>query len=255
MLSKEQLRVLAPSVFDVGPVDTVSEKYSFVSTNNLIDVFSSVGWQCEKAKQVKSKLAHRKHHLTFTNPAMATFKDPRDLGMDGGNFTLELFNSSDGKFAFRLYLGIFTFICENGLVLGSSFYSCRIPHLGISEEDIKNTVLNLTSGIEHLQPLVTEMSQTTMNNDDAERFASIAYKLRYPKADVINIDIHKNLLKPNREKDKGSDLWTRYNVVQENLMRGGFRNQRNRAVRAINSIAQTERINTELWKLAEDYMD
>ncbi len=62
------------------------------------------------------------------------------------------------------------------------------------------------------------------------------------------------LLEARRELDQGNDLWRVYNVVQENMMRGGltYLNQRGRlsSTRGICAIREDVRINTALWGAA-----
>lgn len=57
-----------------------------------------------------------------------------------------------------------------------------------------------------------------------------------------------------RPIDDGNDLWRVFNVVQENVMRGGItgRSAKGRASRsrAIRAIREDVRINNDLWQLA-----
>ena len=57
-----------------------------------------------------------------------------------------------------------------------------------------------------------------------------------------------------RPIDEGNDLWRVFNVVQENVMRGGIagRSATGRAScsRAIRAIREDVRINNDLWQLA-----
>ena len=67
------------------------------------------------------------------------------------------------------------------------------------------------------------------------------------------------LLVPLREQDKGNDLWSVFNVVQEKLVRGGFKytlregRRTNRTARRISNFIQDIRINEELFDLAKSY--
>jgi hypothetical protein len=63
------------------------------------------------------------------------------------------------------------------------------------------------------------------------------------------------LLRPRRMSDKAADLWTTFNVVQENVVKGGVpgrtaRNQRT-STREITGIDQNVKINKALWMLAD----
>jgi hypothetical protein len=66
-------------------------------------------------------------------------------------------------------------------------------------------------------------------------------------------------LLPRRHDDQASDLWTTFNVVQENVIRGGLTavgrdangRRRRTTTRAVNGIDQDVRLNKGLWVLAE----
>ena len=71
-------------------------------------------------------------------------------------------------------------------------------------------------------------------------------------------DISTRLLTVRRSADQGSDLWKTFNVIQENVIKGGIRlvreneqGQRSLArTRAVNSIDRDAKLNKELMQLA-----
>ena len=63
-----------------------------------------------------------------------------------------------------------------------------------------------------------------------------------------------DILRPRRQQDMGNDVWTVYNVVQENIIKGGFTNSNTgRKARAVKHIDKTISYNQELWDLAHGY--
>jgi len=60
---------------------------------------------------------------------------------------------------------------------------------------------------------------------------------------------------PRRFEDRGNDLWTTFNRIQENLMRGGLsghnRNGRRLTTRPIAGVSENVRLNRALWTLTE----
>jgi hypothetical protein len=54
-------------------------------------------------------------------------------------------------------------------------------------------------------------------------FATQASALRWPDADFSNIPSALGLLRVRRAADSGDGLWSVFNVLQENLIRGGVR--------------------------------
>jgi len=63
------------------------------------------------------------------------------------------------------------------------------------------------------------------------------------------------LLVPRRWDDRKSDLWSIFNRVQENLVKGGLTgrtaNGRRQRTRPVQGIDQNLRLNRALWMLAE----
>jgi hypothetical protein len=64
------------------------------------------------------------------------------------------------------------------------------------------------------------------------------------------------VLDPRRTADAGQDLWSTFNVVQENVVRGGLEyrsaNGRRNRTRSVTGIAQNVSVNKALWTLAEE---
>ena len=61
-----------------------------------------------------------------------------------------------------------------------------------------------------------------------------------------------DMLSPKRKADEGKTLWKTYNIVQENLIKGGFQ-LNNRQARAIKNPIEDFTLNQDLWTLAGSY--
>ena len=73
-------------------------------------------------------------------------------------------------------------------------------------------------------------------------------------ANYTDID---DLLKPVRKEDKGSDLWSVFNVVQEKIIDGDFDytiGSKFRKARQIKNFKQDIKLNQELFALASEYV-
>lgn len=83
--------------------------------------------------------------------------------------------------------------------------------------------------------------------------AALAY--RYEPQDGPAPVTASQLLTPRRREDRSSDLWTTFNRVQENTIKGGLtgRNKQGRrtTTRAVNGIDQDVKLNRALWVLAQ----
>jgi len=72
----------------------------------------------------------------------------------------------------------------------------------------------------------------------------------------IKIDVMQ-LLQPVRNEDKGKDLWSIFNVVQEKVIEGDFEYRaagKARKARKIKNFKQDIKVNSKLFKLALDYV-
>jgi hypothetical protein len=59
------------------------------------------------------------------------------------------------------------------------------------------------------------------------------------------------LLTLRRGEDSGRDIWTTFNVLQENCVRGGIKLTK-RTSRDLTNIDALDRVNTQLWDVAEE---
>jgi hypothetical protein len=70
--------------------------------------------------------------------------------------------------------------------------------------------------------------------------------------------VPEQVLNPQRLEDTGTDLWRTFNVVQENVLRGGLVRRlpsgRMSRTRAIGAIREDVRLNTRLWEIAASYL-
>ena len=95
---------------------------------------------------------------------------------------------------------------------------------------------------------------------DAERLALATGAATYRWEDLAKAPINPSmLLNPRRYGDEAKDLWTTFNTVQENIIRGGQRDYSRRRPdgrrmsksRAINGIDEDMKLNKALWQMAE----
>ena len=65
------------------------------------------------------------------------------------------------------------------------------------------------------------------------------------------------IIKPRAWYDKGTDLWTAFNIVQENLIKGGLPGRtakgKRTTTRAVTGIDGDIKLNQALWKMAEEF--
>lgn len=106
-----------------------------------------------------------------------------------------------------------------------------------------------------------DWSTLRLNRDERDILADAAHVLRFGDSEGGTTTPIKaeQLLIPRRHDDRADDLWTVWNVVQENAIKGGLRGvgrddlgrPRRVTSRAVNGIDQDIKLNKALWLLGE----
>jgi hypothetical protein len=252
-LSKEQVKQVASSVFTKHGASNVSEKYSHIPTERVLDDMSALGWNVVDAKEIKARKnqGFQKHMLVFANPEIVI------EGADGDTVfpRILLTNSHDGKNAFTFQAGLFRLVCSNGLVIADEqFGKMKIRHMGYDFEALQQLI---TEMVEKLPLTVESMNQfksKQLSEDQKQQFALEALGLRFDTENkTFNVQ---DFLTPTRKQDSGNDLWSVFNLVQEKLVNGMFdysSASKTRKARRIKNFQQDVALNTELYKLALQY--
>jgi hypothetical protein len=68
-ISDEELQCLAPSIFASQPIDTVSDRYSFLATSSILKGMRENGWAPVRAEQqsvrTEARRGFQKHLIRF----------------------------------------------------------------------------------------------------------------------------------------------------------------------------------------------
>ncbi|BBH54734.1 DUF932 domain-containing protein [Fluviispira sanaruensis] len=262
-LTIEQLKKICPAAFASNPKNSVSDKYSFISTEKILNILSQNNFLPYSAYQSSARSEEKalttKHLIKFRSASDKTF-----YPLLGGLIPeIILSTSHDGLSSFRFSGGIFRLVCTNGLVVADgSCSNYNIRHMGASEEEIIDAVFEVLSSTTNAVTKTYEMKQIELNQSQKFKFAEEAFQLRWDIKDAPDFSPLR-LLEPKRSSDRSNDLFTIFNAAQEKLIRGGIRYysknlngdlERNRT-RAINSIDANLKINKGLWSLAEKYLE
>lgn len=256
-ISKDQIRKQAPSIFTAKGAPGTSDKYAHISTDKIIDDMAALGWGVVDAKEVKARksVGYQKHLVVFRN------NDIQITAEDGDNVfpQILLTNSHDGKNAFTFTAGLFRLVCENGLVVSSrEFENMKIRHYGYSFEELQNTIKSMVEKLPLTVESLNKFRQVELNQEQALDFAKKALEVRFNEEEMtrINVDLN-DLLTAKRSEDKGSDLWSIYNVIQEKFVHGEFNYKagvKTRKARKIKNFQKDMELNEKLYDLALEYV-
>lgn len=235
------------------PHSQVSNRYNQVKTVEVAQVLEENGWEVVKYAEARVRDPERRgfqKHFVWMRPK------GRDNQIQVGDTEMRLIltNSHDGTSAFRLQAGLHRLVCSNGLVVSMG----DIQHIAIRHTDpeIAESAVGAAVKIAAMAPKINEvlaqMQLVELNPEKQLDFARNAAKIVWEdKPDYINPS---ELLLMRRNADKGNSVWSTYNRVQENLVRGGLSVVgSNRHTRGINSPIRDIEINKELFELAFSY--
>jgi hypothetical protein len=226
-----------------------SNKFGFISSENLVSRLESQGFKLASVtenrirKNKELRQGYQKHVLRF------------DTGFSNahGNLQLLAINSHEGSSALTFRMGFFRMVCSNGLIIGSDL----IPQIKVRHT--QNGLLKLDDSIDELMDYrivamdnIQKMENRKLNQDEIEKLTINSLKLRLD--DKFN-DKLVPIFEAKRYEDKREDLFSVFNVIQENVMRTGFfalNKETNVAtkVRAIKGITSSLELNTALYNEA-----
>jgi Domain of unknown function (DUF932) len=248
-LSTEVLRERVPAAFAPAAHESTSRAYAFISTERVLNALASAGFlpvEARQAARARSPLHAR--HLIRLRRRFET------IALRDAIPEILFLNSHDGTSAYQLRVGLYRVICTNGLVVSAGvFPTWRVAHRGDVVADVVQAALQISERFDLLAAAVDRMAHTHLDRLQQLDFAAEAVALRFPK-DLPGAFEPSRFLVPRRAEDVGNDLWSTFNVLQENLLRGGIlrrtASNRLRRTRRITAIQEDVRLNSALWELA-----
>jgi hypothetical protein len=258
-LTLDEVKQRAKSIFTATAAPTVSDKFTHIPTFKVIEDMEQLGWGVVDAKEVKARKegtkGYQKHLVVFRNPDVVI------NGADGDTVfpQILLTNSNDGKNAFTFTAGLFRMVCENGLVISTEqFNDVKMRHMGYTFEELQVQIRAMVEQLPLTVESMNKMKQIQLTDEQAQDLAKKALATRFTEEQIeaVNIDLDK-LLEPTRPEDKGTDLWSVFNVIQEKIIDGDFTymiGTRVRKARKVKNFKQDMEINQKLFATAAEFM-
>ena len=255
-LNKKELSEIAPSIFTMTPSNEVTEKYTHIPIEKVIDDMELLGWKPVDAKQVnartKATRGFQKHMVVFRN------NDVVINGEDGDTVFPQILmtNSHDGKNCFQFTAGLFRMICENGLVISDTeFEDIKMRHMGYTFEDLQGLIKDMVEKLPLTVDSMNKMKDVELEEEEMFNLAKDLLNIRVDGTDNTFTDIAvTNVLESQRKKDEGNGLWEVFNRVQENIINGNFyyntKSGKQRQARIIKNFKQDMDVNKKMFSKA-----
>ncbi|SHO61299.1 protein of unknown function [Pseudoxanthobacter soli DSM 19599] len=251
-LDNDALHRHVPSVFAREAHDSRSERYVYVPTIEIVEGLRREGWfpffAVQAVPRDGARHGHAKHMLRLR----------RDDGIGKPEAAeVIIVNSHDGTSAYQMFAGMLRFVCTNSMIAGERFEEVRVPHKGGIQDRIIDGVNAVAKDFPRLIDATETMKDTRLSRDEQQVLAEASLVARYGEEESpVRPD---QIIAPRRREDVGQNLWQTFNVIQENLIRGGLDGRRRTAdgrirrsrTRPINGIDQNVGLNRALWTLAE----
>jgi len=245
-LDNNQLFNIAPSIFAVEPHESRSARYTYIPTITVLDGLRKEGFQPFMVAQSKSRIEGKseftKHMLRLRHASDITNSEANEI---------VLINSHDGTSSYQMMAGVFRFVCQNGMVTGDVIEDIRVRHKGNIVDNVIDAAYTVVNDFDLVKNSIEGMKSTILLPEEKEIFGEAALALKYDESPIsVN-----QILNTRRYEDKNSDVWSSFNTIQENMIRGGQRgrnvNGKRTTTRPVQSIDNNVKLNKALWILAD----
>jgi hypothetical protein len=243
----QEIKSIAPAVFTSAPSPKMSGLYTFVNTFDILESFNLEGWDVSSVKQM-GRSEYAAHEVRLRNAIMPKVGDtfPEVI----------ISNSHNGMTRFKLGAGLFRLVCSNGLVVPTAIaQSISLRHQNFELGEVKRLTDEFALKMPSIQTSVTKMMSKTLSDGEKDMFVREAVKIRWAEGSIPTKMSVETLLQPKRTEDAVNNMWSTFNTVQENFIRGGFgytsAGGRRVTAKQVNNILTSNRINTKLWELAD----
>jgi hypothetical protein len=192
-----------------------TQKKFYIPTLDVISKFQDEGWQLKGVSELRSKKT-RKITNNFIQLQHPDLMVRNSMGKTEAVSSITISNSCNGNKPMSMDMGVYRLVCQNGMISYDRHgKSEKIKHTGKDYANLDNFIYNMNSRANELITTVNLMKERGMGKDGIREFAIAASKIRYNE-DVADSKVE-DLMKVHRDEDKGDDVWTVFNRIQENL--------------------------------------
>ncbi|EAQ2009393.1 DUF945 domain-containing protein [Salmonella enterica] len=249
-LNDDQIMRYAPSIFATEAHESRSDRYAYIATSEVLNGLRDNGFHpfmvCQTRVRNLDKREHTKHMIRLRHAGQINGTEAKEI---------ILLNSHDGSSSYQMLAGVFRFVCHNGLVCGDTVADIRIPHKGDVTERVIEGAFEVLDQFDNVENHMDAMKSVTLNALEKRIFADAALALRYDEKDGPAPIAASQLLEARRFEDRKDDLWTTFNRVQENIIRGGLsartKQGKSTRTRAVTGMDKDTSLNRALWILSE----
>lgn len=235
-------------------LEDTTEKYMFIDTRKVVEDMLDLGYEVAGFRRPKFRTnsgAYGVHEVDF--------RRPQDVAKNAAEAPRVLFiNSYDGSKRAQFISGLIRFACSNGLVIGDFINHEKFLHLGDYADQLIDGLKKMAGETARVFDRIDHYQSIEPDAKVLEDMAFAAATLRFGNPEdpeTPKVDLN-DLLQPRREEDLRPDLWTKWNVLQENIMKGGvpLKNTKGQARLSgpVGNIDRSNELNRSLWNVLDE---
>jgi len=224
----------------------INSKSTLVETLDAVREFQKQGWNITGAYEQRNKQNRKigSHYIKMEHP---DFKVTNSKGQTDAIAAMNIFNSTTGAKPMELDLGAYRQVCSNGAIAHTSYSSAKVPHTEQGQYTLQEILCDLGIRTQGVMEEFNKLKEKNVSPQEAMNLATEAAEIRFGKGHRIDVS---QLLNIVREEDKGDDVWTIFNRIQENLTQPHrIVDHLGNPMNGVSSIEEDTRINKELFEL------
>ena len=225
-----------------------SHRYVHVNSHEVVQRMADEGYYVASAKMSAPRTRDplfAKHSIEFRHQDAQTIQ--------GSTPRIIFVNSHDGSTSASAMAGLYRFVCSNGLVVGKTIDRVAQRHAGDAAVELIGRMNEMAKNTERAFSRIEAWSKIHLSSNQRRAFARLAAQLRWGSPELYPEDV---ILEPRREEDDKGDLWSVFNTVQENTVRGGLigvsRSGRRATSRPLADIQRDVEYNSALWTMTDE---
>ena len=242
-LTYEEAVAQCPAIAATGPSAKASQRYAFIPTSEILKQAIDKDWRIREVQKAPGNLGMhcvKLIHKSQTNT---------DLSAVEGFPQMHIINSHNLTKKFSMAMGFYRLVCSNGLIAPTGLVnSIGALHRQKSGEvnlfeSITESLNSSLSQFHAMTDKVETMKSVSLSETEKNMLARYAHyiRFRYRMTQPKKFD-PTQILKPRRDVDVGNSLWLTFNVIQENMTKGG-----SQIGRGITQFQDDLRFNQEFW--------
>ena len=224
----------------------INSKSTMVESLDAVRELQRQGWNIAGAYEQRNK-QNRKVGSHFIRMEHPDFKVTNSKGKTDAVATMNIFNSTTGVKPMELDLGAYRQVCSNGMIAHTSYSNAKVPHTEKGQYSLQEILCDLGIRTQGVMEEFNKLKERDLSPQEAMHLATQAAEIRFGKGHRIDVS---QLLNVVREEDKGEDVWTVFNRIQENLTQPHrITDHLGNIMNGITNVEEDTRINKELFEL------